>query len=519
MELKQGTIYKYIYTKMYLISECIESNTKKIHGYLSIADDKIDYYTWNNTCGASSSVILATEEEKQWYLACKKANKFISQEEALKLFKQETNLVGRYIKWLVTASYCKVFEKGEYSLITFDKNGTIKLENYVTSFSDLTYNRYNWELMPEGFTPPTMKQELTSLPEKWCIKPNSENWKEIFKWANFIWTWNTDNVYVFYRKTHSSENTENIIEITFDQFKAWVLKENVEEVPEYVECVKLPQGWSGSTKVGGIYKTDTTGYAKDTYRILCHDYGGQTTIGVEDHFRASTASAYNAQFKETSMDLLAEARKRFPPGTKFISPENGKNYTVLKDSYWKGSLHDSYLADTNNGSGQFIRWDGKWGEIISEAKQPEEEKWKVGGWVRITKDFEYRGISYKKGEVYKITYVNKTINPSVISVDALDKKVEMYTEFSSQIPECEWVGMEKPNSFGEQLNMKDIHTWSDWGPQNNLAYLLSSQEEPVRPQDWTVHAKKSKVQQVEVVPLQKPCIISTRKSKFKLQIN
>lgn len=380
MELKQGTIYKYIYTKMYLISECIESNTKKIHGYLSIADDKIDYYTWNNTCGASSSVILATEEEKQWYLACKKANKFISQEEALKSFKQETNLVGRYIKWLVDANYCKVFEKGEYSLITSDKGGTIKLKNCIIDFADLTYNKYNWELMPEGFIPPNIKEE--------------------------------------------------------------------------------------------------------------------------------------------PMDLLAEAKRRYPVGSKFKCPNGNKskfdsNYDT-KSGTWTVTTYKSITHGTNlyihSGNG-YLYFEGQW----AEAKQPEEEKWKVGGWVRITKDFEYRGISYKKGEVYKITYVNKTINPSVISVDAADKKVEMYTEFSSQISECEWVGMNKPN----ELSMSNAHNWGEMGTRNNLAYLgTKGDEKPVeKEQLYNVTIKKSKVQQVEVVPLQKPCIISTRKSKFKLQIN
>ncbi len=130
--------------------------------------------------------------------------------------------------------------------------------------------------------------------------------------------------------------------------------------------------------------------------------------------------------------------------------------------------------------------------------------------------FNNVSFSYKKGEVYKITYVNKTINPSVISVDALDKKVKMYTEFSSQIPECEWVGMQKPSYYEEQQE-KAQQQWSSWGTNNHLGYLTSEQILNLHNEPITI--KKSKVQQVEVVPLQKPCIISTKKSKFKLQIN
>ena len=76
------------------------------------------------------------------------------------------------------------------------------------------------------------KQELTSLPEKWCIKPNQDTWKEIFKWADFSWTWHTGNKYVSYKKTHNKYKTfnfEEYTEITFEQFKKWVLKKEQEE--------------------------------------------------------------------------------------------------------------------------------------------------------------------------------------------------------------------------------------------------------------------------------------------------
>lgn len=395
MELKQGTIYKYIYTKMYLISECIESNTKKIHGYLSIADDKIDYYTWNNTCGASSSVILATEEEKQWYLACKKANKFIPQEEALKSFKQETKFIEG--KWY--------------------KINNCWWAKFQTIHGSGVYWRYS-EAIPQS-------KIYIDLPH------NVLDWKDVS------------------------------IELLTD----------LSEIQAY-----LPEGHVDKIK------------------------------------------------KEEPVDLLAEARKRFPVGSKFKCPNGNKSHYEAnynkEDDTWTVTTYKIIRIEgqdcVHSGNG-YLHFKGKWAIIISEAKQPEEEKWKVGGWVRITKDFEYRGISYKKGEVYKITYVNKTINPSVISVDAADKKVEMYTEFSSQISECEWVGMNKPN----ELSMSNAHNWGEMGTRNNLAYLgTKGDEKPVeKEQLYNVTIKKSKVQQVEVVPLQKPCIISTRKSKFKLQIN
>ena len=75
--------------------------------------------------------------------------------------------------------------------------------------------------------------------------------------------------------------------------------ELIKEIPEYVECTKIPKGWS-ITKVGNIYKTDSDG--NGTYRLIFSDGGGQTTKGVEDHFKPSTKEAYEAQNSKTKVE-------------------------------------------------------------------------------------------------------------------------------------------------------------------------------------------------------------------------
>ena len=457
-ELKQGTIYKYIYSKMYLISECIENSTKKVHGYLSVANDKIEYYTWSNTCGTSSSVILATEEEKQWYLACKKANKFIEKEEALKSFKQETKFIegkwykskmGNYYKFLklefnkwwsseeiLSGSYNKINDdRGPQSWI----NGLVEIplseiqaylpEGHVdkikkevlvqTGFNQqkacatCKYN-YNCKKAPHAINGKLcsaingqhypkeniIKQELTSLPEKWCIKRNTSQNTLVTDYINRTYnTYYFDQVFSddFYYSNGNHGSQIYGTEITFDQFKKWVLKENVEEIP-----IK----------------------------------------------------------KEELMDLIAEAKKRYPVGTEYYGIKHGKKIKALYEPTLRTTGHYSGIKEGVVGievSEDYVYLDGVWAEIISEAKQPE----------------------------------------------------------------CEWVGMSKPSSFGEQIDVKNIHQWSGMHPENHLAYLggIDPYEECVKPQVLNITIKKSKVQQVEVVPLQKPCIISTRKSKFKLQIN
>lgn len=291
------------------------------------------------------------------------------------------------------------------------------------------------------------------------------------------------------------------------------MKENVEEVPEYVELYK--SGWDDKL-LNTIWKTSNRFPSENvnwttswTWKYLLTDENHK------QYFRASTASAYNAQFKkEEPMDLLAEARKKFSPGVTFKSPQSGTIYTIpISCNFYKESEGIRYDSE---GKQPWIYYNGKWAEIVSEAKQPEEKKYAIGGWVRLTKDFDYRGNSYKKGEYHQITNVSSSNKPSVVCFNrtngfgnANTLKVELYTEFSTQIPECEWVGMNKPNSFGEQINVKNIHQWADYSQNLISEQILNLHNEPIT-------IKKSKVQQVEVVPLQKPCIISTRKSKLNL---
>jgi hypothetical protein len=104
------------------------------------------------------------------------------------------------------------------------------------------------------------------------------------------------------------------------------------DVPEYVRCIEVPDGWSSITKKYTIYKTDK--YPDGGYRILYHDVGGgQTTEGNEHCFVSATKQEYDAQFSnDVSMFAVQEeCKRRFPIGCTYKENDFGNEITLLKD--------------------------------------------------------------------------------------------------------------------------------------------------------------------------------------------
>lgn len=465
-DLKEGEIYSCIHHSVSDVDRCIFKATDNNHIVSRLTYGQSRFWNSSNFNHSLSKIQKATEEEKHWLNECIKANKFIPLEEALKSFKQETKfIIGQW--YLFDAN-------------TYIKCSNNKINNACISVNERIYNgkletpyckkfhitRIKKEIplskiqayLPEGHVDKintTMKQELTSLPEKWCFKVTKENYEQ-FKHLRDLCS---INGYIS-SKPYSglswgiwySNFPEDCREITFDQFKKWVLKESVEEIPEYVELYK--SGWDHE-HLNEIWKTSDE-FPKGnknwtptwTWKYLL------THSEHSKYFRASTASAYNAQFKkEEPVDLLAEAKRRYPIGTEYYGIKYGKKIKALYEPTLRTTGHYSGIKEGVVGievNEDYVYLDGVWAKTVSEAKQPE----------------------------YK------------------------------------WVEMNKPN----ELSMSNAHNWGQIGTRNHLGYLgTKGDEKPVeKEQLYNVTIKKSKVQQVEVVPLQKPCIISTKKSKLNL---
>lgn len=91
------------------------------------------------------------------------------------------------------------------------------------------------------------------LPEKWCVELKNDNWKILFNWAGFTWEWNMcASKYVFSNKTHGVTNFDNYTEITFEQFKKYVLKEEEFKIGDWVTFTSEINNCNYTSKIKNI---------------------------------------------------------------------------------------------------------------------------------------------------------------------------------------------------------------------------------------------------------------------------
>lgn len=144
------------------------------------------------------------------------------------------SLVGRYLKILEDNAYGTNFKLGEYvKIIKEDKQcNYVYVERNNYSFISSNFKGCNVELMPEGFIPEKELKELTELPKKWCFTTTKESNDIFHKWYNrqndktIGNHYCSDNGIVKGWMYYAPERKKGYTEITFDQFKKWVLKEN-----------------------------------------------------------------------------------------------------------------------------------------------------------------------------------------------------------------------------------------------------------------------------------------------------
>jgi len=195
---------------------------------------------------------LASSEEKHWLNECIKLDKFITFEEAMKTF------IPEYVECTIQ------YIQSAYKLgIIYKVSDTERIEN---SSNGWAYYRYN----QERFKPSTkeaydaqfiVKEPEFVLPEKWCIKRNAENDKIITDYINKLSNFhhnylcnNYNNPYL-HNKVNKCCSYHKVIEsykeITFDQFKKYVLEEEIveEKVIEPLPQFKVIETIETITKV------------------------------------------------------------------------------------------------------------------------------------------------------------------------------------------------------------------------------------------------------------------------------
>lgn len=194
------------------------------------------------------------------------------------------------------------------------------------------------------------------LPEIWWVRVTNENKEILTKWRHS----NTNTVYprsvgelVGMSKSNDigtitkGHNRVNITksddkygynfgnEITFDQFKKYVLKEiEVKTNPN-----QLPT-FNGLVQEYGMVKASEM--AKDAFAEL---------------------------YKQLEESLLDKAKRLYPIGTKFKSPQNNNIYTVKSD-HRKSSLLEGYILckteESAFDSSEYLYFRDQWAEIIEQ---------------------------------------------------------------------------------------------------------------------------------------------------------
>ena len=235
-DLKEGEIYKQLdFDYIFLYNKNETYNSFNDGTAISTTDPR--YCKRWSANDFEKDMIEATPEEKHWLETCIKENKFVYYEEAMKTF------IPEYLELLPGWSRHVEFV-GEIFDTKKDFQEQFKKFKFIskhTNWKEVLH--LNW--IPIFFKPSTkeaydaqfvVKEPEFVLPEKWCIKLTEENYKTLGKWRSdgelhinslhrissnwYLHTpMNNKNGY------NTPSKNPNYTEITFEQFKKYVLKD------------------------------------------------------------------------------------------------------------------------------------------------------------------------------------------------------------------------------------------------------------------------------------------------------
>lgn len=298
-------------------------------------------------------------------------------------------------------------------------------------------------LKTEGFKE-SMKEELTSLPEEWSIKITSENRKTLHNWRTDKSINELEGQTGKYllslevgKRGYCVPNLSGYSEfkeITFDQFKKWVLKESVIETKPKFEIGK----WY---KRPFLYGHDENKF-RSYFKCEKIDINGEfytsdeiTESGIFYNLNSSTHKSTN-NLKEISIseiqaylpeghvdkiktihmkDIQEECKKRFPIGCKYKSATNKEEYTLQQDS-------DTYKINREmiwgHGGAGCLYHNNQYATLIS---LPESNKSLVGRWFKgLIKDAHCSSIE-----------INQYYEIKEQSVDSFKFKHPLYQSYIS----------------------------------------------------------------------------------------
>jgi hypothetical protein len=153
---------------------------------------------------------------------------------------------------------------------------------------------------------------------------------------------------------------------------------------------------------------------------------------------------------QDSDELLAEAKRRYPEGTKIKCVNNNSHHpddAIISHSKF------AYMNPQGIHHGNaWVVLHGVWADIIIEEATP----FTVGGYVRtlVNGDTRYGGNhnQFKKGEIYQI----KSIDSDGL-INYNQPGVRLYTKPYANYPiECEWIGMNPHGTLSQEEGLVEV---------------------------------------------------------------
>lgn len=315
----------------------------------------------------------------------------------------------------------------------FFKNGDFNIAENLLIFSEATLEEKHWlKVCIEANKFVSYKEAIKTfvpefvLPEKWCIRLTIENREIVIDYINK----NTNDgkrtgnigMYYGYNGEHCTSifNLMSTTEITFDQFKQYILKENttVTEKPKVIfeepkdKVLQLNQiRGKGTTIVqvqcseGGIYKI---GDKITVFDKTSPNKGKPFTI---KGFRWNNAKTKICAITELhtpngigldkielyvkpkvepkqELSLLEQAKLKYPVGTKIISPTSKTLFTIKGNIRYgfPGSCTEDYIFGNDGECSLYLARENKWAEIVEDFVLP--EKWCIKDVKEVKEFFE-----------------------------------------------------------------------------------------------------------------------------------
>ena len=291
-----------------------------------------------------------------------------------------------------------VLELDEYTYGIFCNNMI-----YAHSGAGCLFNHGTWAKLislPETTIEDNFIKELTELPKKWCIKVTKENQPIVGKYYNrkganaytdadkigkYLSSHNLSSGISVMSETEnhgsnfSMTNCEFYTEITFDQFKKWVLKEAYDA--QFSTKITSIDKWSVGTYVvfiktvsplrvlGFIDKitylySNSVNLEKSANCVMQRETDGEikwfaTKQEAEDF--AKTLIIENTYESTSKRVLLEQAKKRYPIGTVIDSLGGMPNEVIGTDNpYFVSNDNIRFNED------QLVYSNGEWAKIISK---------------------------------------------------------------------------------------------------------------------------------------------------------